>query len=127
MGMSYELIADPGTSHVAKRDQGITVERSNMNRELKEIKGALGRLERQIKKEYKAQIIGLFGSYVRGEQKGESDVDVLVRFLDGATLFDFVGLADFLEERLSLEVDIVSERALRPELKEQILKDVVSV
>ncbi|HUT71487.1 MAG TPA: nucleotidyltransferase family protein [Desulfatiglandales bacterium] len=125
--MSYELIVDPGTSHAAKPYQGITVERSNMNRELKEIKGALGRLERQIRKEYKAEIIGLFGSYVRGEQKGESDVDVLVRFLEGATLFDFVGLADFLEERLSLEVDIVSERALRPELREQILKDVVSV
>ena len=127
MGMSCELIVDPSTSHGAKGRQGITVERSNMNRELKEIKGALGRLERQIRKEYKAEIIGLFGSYVRGEQKGESDVDVLVRFLDGATLFDFVGLGDFLEERLSLEVDIVSERALRPELREQILKDVVSV
>ena len=127
MGMNCELLPDPGTSHAAKRHQAFNVERSNMNRELQEIKGALGSLERQIRKEYKAEIIGLFGSYVRGEQKGESDVDVLVRFLDGATLFDFVGLADFLEERLSLEVDIVSERALRPELKEQILKDVVSV
>jgi len=127
MGMSCKQIANPGTFHVTKRNQGITVERSNMNRELKEIKGVLGRLERQIRKEYKAEIIGLFGSYVRGEQKAESDVDILVRFLQGATLFDFVGLADFLEERLSLEVDIVSERALRPELREQILKDVVSV
>jgi predicted nucleotidyltransferase len=127
MGVSCEPIADPETFHANKPYQGITMQRSNMNRELKEIKGALGRLERQIRKEYKAEIIGLFGSYVRGEQKDESDVDVLVRFLDGATLFDFVGLADFLEERLSLEVDIVSERALRPELREQILKDVVSV
>lgn len=127
MGMNCELLPDPGTPYAAKRHQATNVERSNMNRELQEIKGALGKLERQIRKEYKAEIIGLFGSYVRGEQKGESDVDVLVRFLDGATLFDFVGLADFLEERLSLEVDIVSERALRPELKEQILKDVVSV
>ena len=125
--MSCKLIAGPGTSRVAHPHQGITEEKNNMNRELEEIKGALGRLEGQIRKEYKAEIIGLFGSYVRGEQKGESDVDVLVRFLDGATLFDFVGLADFLEERLSLEVDIVSERALRPELREQILKDVISV
>ena len=98
-----------------------------MNQELGEIKEALGRLEGQIRKEYKAELIGLFGSYVRGEQKGESDLDVLVKFLEGATLFDFVGLADFLEERLSIEVDIVSERALRPELREQILKDVVSL
>lgn len=101
--------------------------RSNMNRELEEIKGALGSLGEQIRKEYKAEIIGLFGSYVRGEQNRESDVDVLVRFLEGATLFDFVGLADFLEERFSLDVDIVSERAIRPELREQILKEVVAV
>jgi len=98
-----------------------------MNRELEEIKGALGGLEEQIRKEYKAEVIGLFGSYVRGEQNRESDVDVLVRFLEGATLFDFVGLADFLEERFSLDVDIVSERAIRPELREQILKEVVAV
>ena len=98
-----------------------------MNRELEEIKGALGGLGEQIRKEYKAEIIRLFGSYVRGEQNRESDVDVLVRFLEGATLFDFVGLADFLEERFSLDVDIVSERAIRPELREQILKEVVAV
>lgn len=98
-----------------------------MNRELAEIKGTLERLGEQIKKEYKAEIIGLFGSYVRGEQDGESDVDVLVKFLEGATLFDFVGLADFLEERLSVKVDVVSERSLRPELREHILKEVVAV
>lgn len=98
-----------------------------MNKNLEQIRGVLERLEEQIRKEYKAEIIGLFSSYVRGEQKGESDVDVLVRFLEGATLFDFVGLADFLEETLAVKVDIVSERALRPELREQILKEVVAV
>lgn len=90
---------------------------------VKTIKG----LEGQIKKDYKAEIIGIFGSYARGEQKKGSDVDILVRFLRGATLFDFVGLSNFLEERLDLKVDVVSERAVRPELKRQILEEVVRV
>ena len=60
-------------------------------------------------------------------EKPESDVDILVRFKEGATLFDLVGLAEFLEERIGIKVDIVSERALRPKLKEQILKEVVTV
>lgn len=84
-------------------------------------------MDREIKKEYKAEVIGLFGSYTRGEQKEGSDIDILVRFSEGATLLDFVGLANFLEEKLKIKVDIVSERAVRPELKEQILSEVVTV
>jgi predicted nucleotidyltransferase len=95
----------------------------NMDKELEKIRRTLKSLEAQIRKEYKAEIVGLFGSYVRGEQKRGSDVDVLAKFLEGATLFDFVGLADFLEEKLSLRVDVVSERALRQELREHILKE----
>lgn len=90
---------------------------------VKTIKG----LKRPIKREYKAEIIGVFGSYARGEQKKSSDVDVLVRFLEGATLFDFVGLSNFLEEKLGIKVDVVSERAVRPELKKQILGEVVPI
>ncbi len=98
-----------------------------MNRGLEKILRTIKDLQEEIKKEYKAKIIGLFGSYVRGEQKERSDVDILVRFFEGATLFDFVGLAEFLEEKLDVKVDVVSERALRPELKEQILKEVIAV
>ena len=98
-----------------------------MNKELEEIRRTLKRLEEEIRKEYKSEILGLFGSYVRGEHRGRRDVDVLTRFLEGATLFDFVGLADFLEERLNLRVDVVSDRAIRQELREQILKEVVMV
>ncbi|MDI6810290.1 MAG: nucleotidyltransferase family protein [archaeon] len=98
-----------------------------MNKELERIITILQSLEEQIKKDYKAEIMGVFGSYVRGEQKVSSDVDILVNFHEGATLFDLVGLADFLEEKLDVKVDIVSERAIREELKEQILKEVVMV
>ena len=94
---------------------------------LEEIKEILKKHRDEIKRGFKAEIIGVFGSYVRGEEKPESDVDILVRFMEGATLFDLVGLAEFLEERIGIKVDVVSERALRPELKEQILKEVVTV
>lgn len=69
----------------------------------------------------------VFGSYARGEARRRSDLDILVRFLEGASLFDLVGLADFLEENLGLRVDVVSERALRPELRERILSEVVQI
>lgn len=98
-----------------------------MNKELEKILKTIKNLQEEIRKEYKAKIIGLFGSYVRGEQKESSDIDIIVRFFEGATLFDFVGLAEFLEEKLNVKVDVVSERALRPELKEQILNEVISV
>ncbi len=60
-------------------------------------------------------------------KKPESGVDVLVRFVEGAAIFDLAGLAEFLQEKLGIRADVVSERALRPELKEQILKEVVAV
>jgi len=98
-----------------------------VNRELEGVIETLKSLEEQIRKEYKAEIVGVFGSYARGEQRGSSDLDILAKFLEGATLFDFVGLGNFLEEKLNLKVDIVSERALREELREGIFKEVVRV
>ncbi len=80
-----------------------------------------------IARDFKAEIVGIFGSYARGEQRKESDVDIVVRFKEGASLLDLVGLADFLEEKLGIKVDVVSERAIRPELKDHILKELVSV
>jgi len=94
---------------------------------LDEIKDILKENREEIAREFKAEIVGIFGSYVRSEQKEGSDVDILVRFKEGATLFDFVGLADFLEQKLGMKVDIVSERAVKPELKNAILSEVVIV
>jgi len=80
-----------------------------------------------LQDKYAVKEIGLFGSYLKEEQKPTSDIDVLVDFEDGADLISLVGLAMFLEEKLGIKVDVVSKRALRKELKEQILKEVVSL
>ena len=82
-------------------------------------------LKDQVRQNYKAEIKGIFGSYVRGGQTGQSDIDVLVEFYHGADLFDFVGLSQFLEERLSCKVDIVPLSSLREEIKASVLKEVV--
>ena len=94
---------------------------------LKQIQNILASSKPELRKRYKVRELGIFGSYSRGEQKKTSDVDVLVRFSPNASLFDFVGLGNYLEERLKMKVDVVSERGIRPELKRSIVKDVVRI
>jgi len=87
----------------------------------------LKELKPVIAARYKAKEIGLFGSFARGEQRANSDIDLLVEFEEGADLFDLVGLANYLEEALQRKVDIVPKRALRAELREAVLREVVAV
>ena len=94
---------------------------------IKEIINTLNSFREIIRKEYKAEVIGLFGSYVRGEQKETSDIDIIVRFLEDASVLDLVGLADFLEEKLGIKVDIVPIDTIRTEIKEDILREAVYI
>lgn len=80
-------------------------------------------LKIEVRNKYKAEIKGVFGSYVRGEWKTKSDIDILVEFDEGANLLDFVGLSLFLEEKLSCHVDVVQESAIREEIKSNILNE----
>lgn len=80
-----------------------------------------------IKKEYKAEVVGVFGSYALGQEKEGSDLDVLVMFLEGANLLHLVGLGNFLEEKIGLRVDIVPIDTIRKEIKEQVLKEAVFI
>ena len=69
--------------------------------------------------------IGLFGSFVRGEQHSDSDVDLLVEFESGRKTFDaFMSLAFFLEEILAHKVELVTVESLSPYLGPHILKEV---
>lgn len=93
----------------------------------KELLSKLREVKPIILSDYRAKDIGLFGSFVRGDQHGDSDIDVLVEFEEEADLFDLVGLGQYLEEILQRKVDVVPKRAIRPELRESILQEVVSV
>lgn len=90
---------------------------------LEEIKENIDKLKPYIKKEYKADIVGIFGSYARGEQTENSDVDILVRFGEGIGLHSF-GLEPFLKDILKINVHIVSDGGLRPRLKDNIYNDI---
>lgn len=82
-------------------------------------------LKEQARQNYKAEIKGIFGSYVRGEQTGQSDIDVLVKFHHDADLFDFVGLSQFLEKHLNCKVDVAPLNSLRKEIKPYIMKEAI--
>jgi uncharacterized protein len=92
-----------------------------------EILEILHDLKREVSEKYKAEIKGIFGSYAREDYNQESDVDILVEFHTGATLLDLVRLSKFLEEKLQIKVDVVSQRAVRKEIKDYIYKDLLSV
>ena len=69
--------------------------------------------------------IGLFGSFVRGEQKDASDVDILVQFEPGKKTFkNFIRLAYFLEDLFNRKTEVVTLESLSPFLKPHILKEV---
>jgi len=94
---------------------------------LENVKNTLEKHKKELKKRFRVKEIGVFGSYVRGEQREESDLDVLVEFYETPTLFEFVELEDYLSELLGIKVDLVMKRALKPRIREQVLKEVVYV
>ena len=87
----------------------------------------LRELKPTITERYKVREIGLFGSFVRGEQGSSSDIDLLAEFEANADLFDLIGLELYLEEIFQLQVDVVPKQALRVELRETVLHQVITV
>jgi len=87
----------------------------------------LRELKPTITARYKVREISLFGSFVREEQSISSDIDLLAEFEDNADLFDFIGLALYLEEIFQCQVDVVPKQALREELRESVLNQAVTV
>ncbi|MCX9081846.1 MAG: nucleotidyltransferase family protein [Candidatus Methanoperedens sp.] len=76
-------------------------------------------------KKYGVTKIGLFGSYLRNEQKPTSDIDILVEFEKGKITFDnYMDLKFFLEDLFQSKVDLVMEEAIKPDLKPYILGSV---
>lgn len=73
---------------------------------------------------YGVKRLGLFGSYVRGQQRRKSDIDLLVSFTHDIDLFEFLDLREFLEDRLRHKVDLVMESALKPAIGRRILAEV---
>ena len=76
-----------------------------------------------ILKKYNIKKAGIFGSYVRGEQKKRSDVDILVEVKKEMGLFEFIELKNTLEKAVKRKIDLVEYNCIRKELKENILSE----
>jgi uncharacterized protein len=70
---------------------------------------------------------GVFGSVVRGEARPESDLDLLVEFEQGRTLFDLVELKDELSRVLGRRADVLTYGSLHPLLRDRVLRDQVAI
>lgn len=92
-----------------------------------EIKAAINANRDVLETRFKVKTIGVFGSYVRGEQKKRSDMDILVEFRGSMGFIEVIRLEQYLGELLDVKVDLVTKGALRPYIGKRILEEVVYV
>lgn len=85
----------------------------------------LRRLRPELAKRYPIKELGVFGSYARGEQRPDSDLDVLVDFDGPVGLLDFVGLKQDLSDHLGVDVDLVMAEAPKPRIWRRIRAEAV--
>jgi uncharacterized protein len=79
-----------------------------------------------LKERFGVERIGIFGSFVRGEERPDSDVDVLVVFQKDEETFDhYMDCKFYLEDLFGRKVDLVIEDSIKHRLKEPILNEVV--
>jgi len=90
-----------------------------------EIKEILSQSKQIVQKKYKVKEMGIFGSYVRGEQNEASDVDVLIDFEQAPSLLKFIELENYLSDTIGVKVDLVMKRALKPRIGKNILTEVI--
>ncbi len=98
--------------------------RKRENKEIEKIKSKIV----PILKKNKVTKAGIFGSYSRGEQKKNSDIDIAVKINDNTmSLLGFIGLIRLLEELLKRKVDLVEYSAIKQRIKERILKEEIRI
>jgi predicted nucleotidyltransferase len=94
---------------------------------LSDLKDPLQKLYPKLKEKYGVKKLGIFGSYVRNEQREDSDLDILVAFEEVPGLFQYIELENLISDSLGIKVDLVMEDALKPTIKERILHEVLLI
>ena len=95
-------------------------------KKLEELKGIIKQNKQELKEKFNVKSIAIFGSYVRGEQNEESDVDIRVEFSEPVG-FLFFHLANFLEKILGANVDLITPDAIKPNRQKYIMEDLTYV
>ncbi|MGB2865103.1 MAG: nucleotidyltransferase family protein [Sedimentisphaerales bacterium] len=91
-----------------------------------EILRTLAKDKSELQRQFKVRSMALFGSYARGDQKSDSDVDILVE-VDPSIGLEFVTLAQRIEKLLGVDVDLVSSRAVTSKAMEFIKPELIYV
>jgi hypothetical protein len=81
----------------------------------------------ELRDRYAVDTLEVFGSRVRRDASGSSDVDVLATFTETPDLLTFIALEDELSEKLGVEVDLVMRRSLKPRLRDRLLAEAIPV
>ena len=94
---------------------------------LETLKAQLVKLKPSLEQKYQVTQLGIFGSYVRGEQTEQSDIDILIEFEPDVTfgMVTFCQIADQLSDALGKTVDLVMKDALKPNIGQRILREVI--
>ena len=89
-----------------------------------EIENILKNNLEDLKKVYSLRTMGIFGSFIKGEQNPDSDLDILVEFEKPIGLVKFIKLENDLSKILGIKVDLVMKQALKPNIGKRILKEI---
>ncbi|MFB3888835.1 MAG: nucleotidyltransferase family protein [Candidatus Bathyarchaeia archaeon] len=98
-----------------------------MPKSLEEVKQQLQTVKPMLKKRFKVETIDIFGSYARGSQTENSDLDLLVTWSVPEDLFLIYDLRQYLRRKLGVKVDIIAKEFLNKHIREQVLEEAVPV
>ncbi|MGY6528526.1 MAG: nucleotidyltransferase family protein [Cyanobacterium sp.] len=94
---------------------------------LNSLKEKIKQIKSELEAEYYIDELGLFGSYVRGEETETSDIDLLISFKPDARfgLVQYCKLQNLFSDKLGKKVDLVMKKGLKPHIGKQVLKEVI--
>lgn len=91
------------------------------------IKQSLSQYFPVLSEQYKVKSLALFGSYVRNEQRKDSDLDILIEYTETPDLITYIELENKLSDFLGIKVDLVMKDGLKPRLARRILEEAVPI
>jgi len=98
-----------------------------MNKKIDKIIMKLRENKPVLEEKYGVKKLEVFGSYIRGEQKKGSDLDVLVDFSKTIDLFKYIELEEFMSKKIGVKVDPVMKDTLKPRIKDRVLKEAIPI
>lgn len=92
---------------------------------IENIKKAIRDIKPILSEKHKINEIGIFGSYARGEQNPNSDIDIIINFDEFPGLIEFIGIENILSEFLETQVDLVTKSGLKPEIRKDVFRETI--